>query len=156
VLAAAVIGGWYYITSSSSSTIYIRVTPEGGYFQNLTVSCYGCVAVTASKNLWRAVVTVAAAVLDVNGTAPNSTGLSLSQAREVPITPNSPCLSGYEINNSTCVYSIGPLPVTISFTIVKTSAGGVLKTTLYLTNRNPLSWQTTSGNISKIIAFQSD
>jgi hypothetical protein len=156
VLVASVFGGWYYFTSTKKSAIYIQVTPQGGYFQNLTVSCYGCVAVTGNKNLWQGVMTVATAVVDINGTGPNSSAIGLSQAKEVPITANSPCLSGYEIKNSTCVYSVGPLPVTISFNIAKVSTGGVLKTTLYLFNKNPLIWQTTTGNLSKTMTFQSD
>lgn len=155
VLAAALFGGWYYLSLPKESAINIQVTPEGGYFQNLTVSCYGCVASGNDKVLWQGVWKVGDIPLDINSTQPKSTGISLSSGVVVPITPSSPCYSGYTIDsNSYCVYSVGPLPVTLAFNIDKVSTGGVLKVTVYLYNREPLTFQTPSGNLSNTLILQ--
>ncbi|MCL5069191.1 MAG: hypothetical protein M1368_12695 [Thaumarchaeota archaeon] len=138
-----------------SNTIPITVDSKGGFFQNLTISCYGCVP--DNQYVWTANLTIPTTTgpvkIPITARPYNGSGfLSFYFAIGVQITANSPCNSVLE-TNTTCIYPLH-FPFSFSFNIDKTSKGGTLQTIVYLPNNVGFALRTTSGSISKNLTYQ--
>ncbi len=156
VFAAAILGPAVVIGEPSNSEIPIAVDSKGGFFQNFTISCYGCVP--DSKYVWQAILTIPGikpiTISDSNSTS--SAALQFYFGIGIPNGPNSTCSSGFR-TNSTCVFPLynTSLPFGLNFNFEKTSKGGTLQAIVYLANGLGFSLQTTSGNLTKTINYQS-
>lgn len=151
--SSVVIYAAWVFSAPPSSQINVIVSPNGGYLQNITVSCHGCVP--HDKAVWKGSVTIGTVTIPYQDATGNSTGITFKLASAVPITKDNPCHSDYWTNSS-CVYPLGPFPLNMSFSFEKTSDGGMLKAIVYLTNDNWFPFETTSGNLSSVFSFKSE
>jgi hypothetical protein len=142
----------------TNNLIKISVDENGGFFQNFTISCYGCVA--DGQYVWQGILTVPSiktpdgSPLSLNVSDPHSNsslGLGLFFAVGITKGNNSACNSTF-YTNTTCIYPTS-FPFNMTFNFQKTSKGGLLHVILYLANGLGFSFQTTSGNLTKTVKY---
>ena len=92
--------------------INVVVNSDGGYLQNVTVSCYGCVPF--NDTVWVGTMTVGGTRVKMTDNTMKSTGISFYLGGETPKPKNSACASEF-YTNSSCVYELGPFPFAFSF-----------------------------------------
>jgi hypothetical protein len=153
ILTIAIVSGAFAATRPGPPSIDVQVIPKGGFLDNITVSCYQCVPY--DKDPWQATLNFEGIpTIDIHNTTDASVGFSLKYGFAVPLDSVSSC-PGYH-TNSLCVVSLSnTLPFTIGIDFRKTSTGGNLKVILYYGGGKGLVFNATSGNIARMINFES-
>ena len=154
LMGAAVVSGFIVATQPEETpSINVQVVPHGGYLDNLTVSCYRCVA--NNKDPWTATVTLGGMkTVDIYNTTDASVAFSLKFGLAVPLSSVTSCPGPQ--TSTLCVVSISDaLPFTVGLNFQKTSVGGVLKVILYYGDGRGLAFTSTSGDIARTVHFES-
>ena len=151
ILTVAALATIWVATQPGYPSITISIDPTRGNLQNLTISCYQCVA--QGKDVWTGVLSLQGKpTADISDPSGESVGMTLGYGEGFALSGGS--CSGYSTNSSCVIPISGPLPFKIGVDLKKTSEGGVLKMIVYYDQGKSLVLQTTSGGISQTVTYE--
>ena len=154
IITIAAVAGVYVAAAPGSPSVNVQILPKGGVLQNITISCYECVA--EGPNVWKGTLSLGGVkTVDVSSPTGASLGLTLEYGLGAPLSSVPDC-TGLRTNSTCVVYTTHSLPFSVGLDIDKTSNGGNLKVIVYYGNGMGIVFNATSGHISQSVNFEEE